>query len=150
MLCATIIYTFVFENNTAIIGASGAVMGLLAAAMLLDPFCITYEMILPIPVMLKGWLFIYADIEGFLAREIDGVSHLAHLCGFMSIGLIVYTLTSENKKLMRTGLIINILSFIMFLLIRDWIIQQGYLAGFSMGFEEKVGSVLKNFSILIN
>ncbi|MCD4781937.1 MAG: rhomboid family intramembrane serine protease [Candidatus Omnitrophica bacterium] len=143
MLFATVIYTFVLQKNTAIIGASGAVMGLLAAAMLLDPFRITYEMIIPLPVMVKGWMFIYADVEGFLAKEVDGVSHLAHLCGFLSIAVIVYILTSESRKIMRTGLIINVLSFVVFLLIRDWIIHQGYLSAFTINFEERVGGVLQ-------
>ena len=43
-------------------------MGLVSAAMLLDPFAMTYEMIVPLPVMVKGWMFLYADIGGFLER----------------------------------------------------------------------------------
>ena len=110
MLFSTIVYTFILEENVAIIGASGALMGLIAAAMLLDPFCITYEMILPLPVMVKGWLFFYADLKGLLSSEPGGVSHLAHVFGFLSIVLLVYFLSSEDKRKMRTGLIINICS----------------------------------------
>ena len=124
MLFSTGVYVFVLHKNVAIIGASGAVMGLLATAMLLEPFCFTYEMILPIPVMVKGWMFFYADIKGFMSNENDGVSHLAHLFGFLSIALLVYFLSNRDRKLLRTGLFINIISFITFLLLRNWLIQK--------------------------
>lgn len=117
MLSATFIYALVLHKNVAIIGASGAVMGLIATAVLLDPFRVTYEMILPLPVMVKGWMFLYADIQGFLGGERDGVSHLAHLCGFLSVGLLVYFLSSRDQKAMRAGFIVNIISFFVFLLI---------------------------------
>ncbi len=118
MLFSTIIYTFVLHRNVAIIGASGAVMGLISAAVLLDPFCITYELLFPIPVMVKGWMFFYADLKGFLSEEKGGTSHLAHLCGFLSVALLMYFLSKEDKQRMRLGLIINIISFIAFVLWR--------------------------------
>jgi len=95
-------------------------MGLLSAAMLLDPFSITYEMIIPVPVMVKGWMFLFADIKGFLGGESDGTSHLAHLCGFISIAALVYFLSDKDKKMINTGLVINILSFMAFLFLRSW------------------------------
>jgi len=123
MLCSTFIYAFFMHKSVAIIGASGAVMGLVAAAVLLDPFCVTYEMILPLPVMVKGWMFFYADIQGFLGGEKDGVSHLAHLCGFLSIGLLVYFLSSRDQRAMRAGFWINISSFFVFLFLYQWMMS---------------------------
>ncbi|MFA5088746.1 MAG: rhomboid family intramembrane serine protease [Candidatus Omnitrophota bacterium] len=122
MIFSTVVYAFFLHKNVAIIGASGAVMGLMTTALLLDPFCLTYETILPIPLMFKAWLFLYADIKGFLGGEQDGVSHLAHLFGFLSIGLLVYFLSPKERKLMRTGLIINVASFVFFLWLGRWII----------------------------
>ena len=119
MLFATGYYTFVLHRNIAIIGASGAVMGLLGAAMLLDPFRISYEIILPLPVMAKGWLFLSADLKGFLGGEKDGVSHLAHLFGFLSIMFLMYFLSSEDKRRMKAGLLINIISFVVFLVLKQ-------------------------------
>ena len=69
MLFSTAVYAFMLNKNVAIIGASGAVMGLISGAMLLSPFTVTYEMILPIPTMVKGWMFFYADIQGFLNQS---------------------------------------------------------------------------------
>lgn len=129
MIFAVGIYALILKKSVAIIGASGAVMGLIAAAMLLDPFTVTYEMILPIPVMVKGWLFLYADFRGFLGGEQDGVSHLAHLCGFLSIGVLTYFLSHEDKRKLMLGLLINIFSFVGFLFLRNWLVVNKWLVG---------------------
>ncbi|MBF0484277.1 MAG: rhomboid family intramembrane serine protease [Candidatus Omnitrophica bacterium] len=120
MLCATMAY-MMLGRNVALIGASGALMGLISAAMLLDPFTITYEMIIPLPVMLKAWLFFYADFRGVLSRVNDGVSHFAHIFGFLSISVLMYWLSVKERKKMTVGLIINIASFFALFLIRKWI-----------------------------
>ncbi len=118
MSFSILIYTFILEQNIAIIGASGALMGLIACAMLSDPFLITYETLIPLPVMIKGWLFIYADLKGFLGGETRGISHLAHLMGFLSVGFIFYFMNKDDKKVLRSGLWINIISFAAFLAAR--------------------------------
>ncbi len=92
------------------IGASGALMGLIAAAILIQPFYITYEALIPMPVMVLGWLAIYADIVGILGAVNDGIGHLAHIGGFISITIIAYFMGGQDRKKMRTGLIINIAS----------------------------------------
>ncbi|MEW5895531.1 MAG: rhomboid family intramembrane serine protease [Candidatus Omnitrophota bacterium] len=112
MVSALIIYLAVLHRNVAIIGASGAVMGLMATAMLMSPFSITWEMLLPIPTMVKGWMFFYADFKGFLGGETDGISHLAHLCGFLSVMVLVYFLSREDRKKMTAGLVINLASLV--------------------------------------
>jgi membrane associated rhomboid family serine protease len=123
MLCATGIYAFWLHKNVVIIGASGALMGLISAAMLLDPFRVTYEMIIPLPVMVKAWIFLYMDVGGLLSGEIDGVSHIAHLCGFLSIAVLMYFLSSQDQRLMRVGLLINIVSFLLFVIIGAWLVD---------------------------
>ncbi len=110
MLCATVVYAAILHKSVAIIGASGAVMGLMGVAVLMAPFSITYEMLLPLPTMFKGWLFLWADLKGFLGGENDGVSHLTHLFGFASIIVLVYFLSDEDKRSFTLGLVINIVS----------------------------------------
>jgi membrane associated rhomboid family serine protease len=116
------IYAFILHQDVTLVGASGAIMGLISAAVLLDPFLVTYELILPLPLMLKGWMFFYADLKGFGQGERDGVSHLAHLTGFLSIAVLVFLLSEKHRDQMRTGLLINISSFLVFLLLRRWIL----------------------------
>lgn len=120
MLFSTIGYALAHQN-VALIGASGAVMGLISAAMLLEPFCITYEMILPLPVMVKGWLFFYADLRGVLSNVNDGISHLAHVFGFASIAILVFFLSHKERGKMVAGLVVNIISLAAVIYLRRWI-----------------------------
>ena len=121
MLCALGVYNYILGKDILIIGASGALMGLIGCAMLLEPFCITYETFFPVPVMIKGWMFISADLLGFLGGERDGVSHLAHLFGFFSVALLVYFFSKKEKETMRAGLQINVFFLVMFLAFNWWI-----------------------------
>ena len=121
-----IAYVLMMDKSVAIIGASGAVMGLISAAMLLAPFSVTYEMILPIPTMVKGWLFFLADIRGLLSENSDGVSHLAHVFGFLSIALLVYFLSTDDKRAVKIGMLINIFSIVTLLLLNHWLAENNY------------------------
>lgn len=115
MLFAIISNSLIFHKQAGIIGASGAVMGLLAAAMLLDPFRITYEMLFPLPIMFKGWLFIFADLKGFLNPKPDGISHAAHVFGFFSVFCLVYFMSKADRKKLNEGLAVNIFTLLFFL-----------------------------------
>jgi len=123
MMFSLIIYIGFLHKNVAIIGASGAVMGLMSTAMLIAPFSITWEMLVPIPTMIKGWMFFYADFKGFLGGEGDGVSHLAHLCGFLSVMILVYFLSHEDRTKLTGGLVINLIS----LAVAAWVRQRYFI-----------------------
>lgn len=105
------------NNNTPGLGASGALMGLVATAMLIDPFYITHELILPLPVMIVGWLTIYADLIGLLSPRESQIGHLAHLIGFLSITIIMFFLSKEDKSKIKKGLTINLISLAVIFLI---------------------------------
>ena len=109
MIFTSLIHSLILNDNTPGLGASGAIMGLIAAAILLNPFYLTYEAIIPLPIMLVGWLTIYADITGILNPVEDGIGHFAHLGGF---GLLLYLLGIEERTKMKKGIIINVISVI--------------------------------------
>jgi len=91
------------------IGASGAIAGLIVTGILLKPFYITYIVGgIPLPLFLVGWLAILADITGILIPAATNINHFAHLGGYLAILLIVFFVSSENKKKMRKGLWINL------------------------------------------
>jgi len=116
-LFSSLINLFVVGENTPGIGASGAIMGLVAAAMLLNPFYLTYEFIIPLPIMLVGWITLLADIAGIFRPANDNIGHLAHIGGFISITLLAFLLNIDDRKSLRTGLFVNIASFLAFLII---------------------------------
>ncbi len=102
------IYLLMGENVGGV-GASGAIMGLVSTAMLIDPLYVTFELIIPLPVMVVGWLTIILDLVGVL-NPVPGVGHLAHLGGFFSIALIMYLLPSSNRAQLKMGLVVNMIS----------------------------------------
>ncbi len=111
-LFSSLIHLYILNDNIGGLGASGALMGFVSAAILLNPFYLTYEAIIPLPIMLVGWLIIYADISGLINPIEDGIGHFAHLGGFISIDLLMFLLSIEERDKLKKGFIINIASLI--------------------------------------
>lgn len=93
--------SFVFARNTAMIGASGAVYGVvLTYAMFWPRENLWLFGVLPLqPRAIAGFMFILALLNGFDGLE-DGIAHFAHLGGFL--GAFVYArwiaLTSPARE----------------------------------------------------
>jgi len=107
---SSLIDTFITGSNVPGLGASGAIMGLVAAAMLIDPFYITYDLIIPLPIMIDGWIAIYADISGVINPTDDGIGHFAHIGGYLSVIILLFLLHKEERDKMKKGLIVNLVS----------------------------------------
>ena len=88
-------------------------MGLVSVSILLNPFYLTHELIIPLPIMVTGWLALYADLAGILNPATDGIGHFAHFGGFLSVGLLAFALGVEERSSLKKGLIINIISLIL-------------------------------------
>lgn len=128
----SLINIFVMGSNVPAIGASGAVMGIIAAAVLLDPFGITYSSVVPLPNMISGWLAIYADISGILSQANDGIAHFAHVGGFISVTVLMFFLSREDRASMEKGLMVNIVSICVGVFI-FFLVTSGYLPSFDVG-----------------
>jgi membrane associated rhomboid family serine protease len=88
-------------NIYSSLGASGAIMGLLAGAAYLFPNTPVMIMFIPIPIKLKYLVILYAiyDIVGGLGNFAgDNVGHFAHLGGAILGLLLVYYWNKTNKK----------------------------------------------------
>ena len=109
-LFSSLIHLLWLGDNIGGLGASGALMGLVAATILLDPFHLTYELLVPMPVMVVGWLTLYADIAGVLNPIEDGIGHFAHIGGFISVALVMYLIGTETREKMKKGFMINVAS----------------------------------------
>lgn len=122
---SSVIY-FIMGKDILGIGASGALMGLVAAAILLDPFYITYVMLVPMPVMIIGWIAIYGDIIGILTPIETNIGHLAHLGGFLSISVLMYLFKKDERENFKKGFLINVISLfvaiILFTIFRSFIL----------------------------
>ena len=75
--------------NAAVLGASGAVFGVLMGAAMMFPDEVIVLLIPPIPMKLKTFALVFGGIEVLLALgEADRVAHIAHIGG--AVGGYVY------------------------------------------------------------
>jgi hypothetical protein len=92
---------FDIKTNIPMVGASGAVYGILMAFAMLFPNLQLMLLFPPIPIRAKYLVFIYGAIELYseLNRsEGDNVAHLAHLGG-MLIAFILIRIWTNNKTI---------------------------------------------------
>ena len=93
------------------IGASGAISGLIAAAMIINPFYWTFVLGIPIPIILVGWIAVFTDISGLINPVADNIGRIAHLGGFFATSLVIYFMDKRDVKIKR-GFLINTITFI--------------------------------------
>jgi membrane associated rhomboid family serine protease len=92
------------------IGASGAIAGVISAAILIQPFYLTYLIIgIPLPIIAVGWLAIIGDITGILVPTNDNIGHFAHLGGYLAITVLIFLLEKKDKEKMKKGFMLNLL-----------------------------------------
>jgi membrane associated rhomboid family serine protease len=85
---------------TPVIGASGAVFGLLAAFGYLFPNTELYLMFIPVPIKAKYFVIGYAAIElysGIANNPGDNVAHFAHLGGAL-VGIVMVIIWQRQKN----------------------------------------------------
>ena len=86
--------------NIPMLGASGAVFGLLAAFGYLFPNTELMLLFPPIPIKAKFFVIGYAALElylGFSNNPTDNVAHFAHLGGAL-VGIIIVLIWQKNKN----------------------------------------------------
>lgn len=90
-----------YKNEYSMIGASGAIMGVMAAFAYLFPNTEMFIMFIPIPVKAKYVIPVFVLIDlfgGINPRPGDNVGHFAHLGGAIVGFLLVYYWNKTNRK----------------------------------------------------
>jgi rhomboid-like protein len=91
-----------FQGGYSIaVGASGAVMGVMAAFAYLFPNTELYIMFIPIPVKAKWAVIGFAALDlfgGFASMSGDNIAHFAHLGGALTGFLLVLYWNKTNRK----------------------------------------------------
>jgi membrane associated rhomboid family serine protease len=89
-----------FLSSSPAVGASGAIMGLLAAFAYLFPNTEFFIIPLPFPIKAKYMVAIYAGIDlfGGINKSTDNVAHFAHLGGLVMGFILVIFWNKTNKK----------------------------------------------------
>ena len=87
--------------NTSAVGASGAIMGVMAAFAFLFPNTELYIMFIPIPVKAKWAIlgFVALDLFGGVSNvQGDNIAHFAHLGGAITGFILVFIWNKTNRK----------------------------------------------------
>ena len=98
----TFLFQKIIENNIngAMLGASGAVFGILLAFGMLFPNTPLYLMFIPIPIKAKYFVIGYGLIEIYLGLQnnpADNIAHFAHLGG-MLFGFLLLKFWNRNRR----------------------------------------------------
>jgi membrane associated rhomboid family serine protease len=102
---------FILHERIPAVGASGAISGISAVAMVYSPlqyriFGINFFF----PVFLIAWLMIYLDFMNLFSS--DNIAHFAHLAGFFSVLLTSYLFSDKEREKLRNNFFLNLLFFI--------------------------------------
>ena len=85
-------------NPAQLVGASGAIYGVMAAAAFFFPNAKLFIIPIPFPIKLKYLVGFYTLVEMYLGiTSIDGIAHFAHLGGIL-VGLIVLLIWKLQDK----------------------------------------------------
>lgn len=93
------LYNLYSIYHTPVVGASGAVFGLLLAFGMIFPNVKLMLMFIPIPIKAKYFVIVYGLAElyfGFANNPNDNIAHFAHLGG-MLFGIILILMWKKNK-----------------------------------------------------
>jgi len=100
-LAAGVAQMFAMDINGSAVGASGAIMGLLAAFAYLFPDTKFYILPFPFPIKAKYMVAIFAAIDlfgGLHPGAADNIAHFAHLGGLVMGFILVIIWGKTNKK----------------------------------------------------
>ena len=90
-----------FLSDSPAVGASGAIMGLLAAFAYLFPNTEFFIIPIPFPIKAKYMVGLYAAYDlfgGFHPGQLDNIAHFAHLGGLVMGFILVLIWNKTNRK----------------------------------------------------
>jgi membrane associated rhomboid family serine protease len=94
------------RSSVPVIGASGAIFGLIAVMLLLMPFEMTTALIIPLPGVVVGILLLIVEVFSLVTNPSSTVAHDIHLFGFFFGGVAAFGV--DYNRALR-GLIIAII-----------------------------------------
>lgn len=89
-----------------IIGASGAIFGVIAVLFLLMPFKITYALVIPLPSVAVGLMLSIIELYSLYTPTDLTIAHDAHIAGF-AFGCI-YAFTVDKRRALK-GLVVALI-----------------------------------------
>ena len=119
-IAAGLVHSIAFPGSTTpVVGASGAIFGVIAVLCLLMPLKITFVLLFPLPAVVVGILLGLVEISSVIFYSDPNIAHFAHLGGFAFGGISAFII--DSKRATR-GLIIAVLVYLALYLISRWLL----------------------------
>jgi membrane associated rhomboid family serine protease len=94
------------SSSVPIIGASGAIFGVIAVLFLLMPFKLTYALVIPLPAVAVGLMLSIVELYSLYTPTDLTIAHDAHLAGF-AFGCI-YAFIVDKKRALK-GVVVTLI-----------------------------------------
>lgn len=108
-------FVFMFTSPDQVAGASGAVFGVMGAAMFLNPLKRVHLYLFPLPLGLVAILFaIFETIVVVYHLNVGNVANIAHVAGMITGGMFAFF---YNPKRSLNGLLVLIISVVLLLVL---------------------------------
>ena len=109
-------FVFMFTSTAPVVGASGAMFGVLGAAMLLNPVRRVHLYVFPLPLGIIAVTFVFMEtlVAYFQPQEFSNVATMAHLAGILtgSIFAFVHSAKRAMKGLLVLAVCVLLLVFL--------------------------------------
>jgi len=106
------------RSNIPVVGASGAIFGVIAVLFLLMPLKITFALLLPLPAVVVGIILVFVETYSVVYHSDPTIAHFAHLGGF-TFGAL-YAFLIDAKRAVK-GLVIAVLVYLAVYLLSRWL-----------------------------
>lgn len=107
---AGLVHSFLhMSSNVPVVGASGAIFGVIALLFLLMPFKITFTLIVPLPSVIVGIMLSAVEFSAAWIATDGFVAHDAHLAGFIFGCICAFAI--DRRRALK-GLIIAATAFV--------------------------------------
>ncbi len=106
---------FMFSNPSPIVGASGAMFGVMGAAMLLNPIKKIHFYVFPLPLGLVAVMFVVVEtLIVYFQADFGNVAHIAHVGGVIAGSMFAFFYNPKRamKGLFILGIILILLLFL--------------------------------------
>jgi membrane associated rhomboid family serine protease len=100
------------QSSVPVVGASGAIFGLIAVLLLLMPFDVTTAMIIPLPGVAVGVILLIVEVSSLLMSPGSMIAHDIHLYGFLFGGLGAFA--ADYDRALRGLVIASIILVVLY------------------------------------